>query len=85
MLDILARRLSDEYLAAASTRWMEQLMNAYQEQGISGLGIGRYHVKGGKRIQQPSTGILTGLSGVGLIILARLGVAPSWLDMVMLG
>lgn len=62
----------------ASDYWLENTLTRYEAHGIKGL----YAYKSGEYVL--NTGLLEGLSGIGLCLLARQGVSPDWADALLL-
>jgi len=65
-------------LARASNHWCEHTLKRYRENGIQGL----YAYKSGQYVLE--YGLLEGLSGIGLCLLANQGVSPDWADAFLL-
>nr|WP_300976248.1 lanthionine synthetase LanC family protein [Alkalimonas sp.] len=78
IFQLLNNIIPDPALAKASDYWCEHTLRRYREDGIPGL----YAFKSGDYVMEH--GLLEGLSGIGLCLLANQGVAPDWADAFLL-
>lgn len=78
IFQLLHNIIPDPAFAKASDHWCEYTLRRYRDDGIQGL----YAFKSGDYVME--YGLLEGLSGIGLCLLANQGGAPGWADAFLL-